>query len=1384
MNRIYQGRVSKIQISNAKGVFENAPLGNTESCVLWRHHCIFQDAVNYYLVALGSLADSNSDNRVVRDLRARLAESWEKFPRDLNGASSLRDSLRRSLPNLKETATLQEAFDYILAGNETTTDVRTLSLILILSKCGGDAAIQQGGRAYLPRLCDAKSNPTWDYSAAAIKSSSGAGLLARVLHGDSSQHELEAIAHEMELSWVVKVQPGKTYAGDDAKARLKEAVSHLIKLLASPSPRLAVGLSSLAEDPEFVLRGLINEIHKLPDELSIPRNRKAAPDLTFAAIAFKHFPCPVTQCFLKIGVKAPKAASRAPKQSSEEALLSSLGDDPIKLARGTRGYVFPAFTALAKWSPASAGDPVWKEFDIAAFKEALKSVNQFNQKTIERDEKLKSATQTLDYMLGKSDILPKSSDGDCETKAPSRPGKDARWPKVAELERELGENLNEGAWQLSRASLRGLRELVELWEKKPKDTSPADLQGEVKRYQADDKHKREIGSVQLFLLLCEERYQELWRSDYTHRDDEEADHAVGILSDAVEVHQLEREVSRFREPIRLTPAEPAFSRRLFMFSDLTDKLAKVKFGECDGNDSDGKRHFVETAIALADGSGLRETRVRINFTAPRLSRDGLLGGAESRWLQPMTAALALSQPKPDGKFDSAVALMPDRASDGSIRHLLNFPVNLDSSWLHDALGKAARWKGQFNGIKDKYLHIHWPGTAKDATKKNPWWENKAITSHGFTVLSNDLGQRSAGAWALLKVTCWMPDTKRPVRSIGHDGTHEWFAEVLKSGMYRLPGEDQQVQSNGRWIPEKSGKTGRMANGDEYNAAISLAKKLLGTESDEAAGSWLGSKVERSFPELNDQLIKIANRRLTRLSTYHRWSCFSPEKLDDPKRKTNVIDGQIVELDAYQDKEILVWKELLKSGDFNAFRDQAGRAFETLRSDLENHLINLANLTVPLRQKLWTWQPRPGDSKYGDLVMVDFEDSHPKVRGQRGLSMPRLEQLDGLRRLFLRYNRSLDREKHTPAKFGRADEGRDSGEPCQALLDKIDRIKEQRVNQTAHLILAQALGVRLRPHQFSDDERRDRDIHGEYEKIDGREPVDFIVIEDLSRYLSSQGRSPSENSRLMKWAHRAVRDKLKMLAEDPFGIPVVESVPAYSSRFHAHPSNGQPGSRLHELHELTTYQIQSLENLAAKTDSKERHRAKAAADLLEQFKAIRPENDRRKELNRNRAKGVPSLPLFTLYFPKAGGPLFLAVRDGNPVQADLNAAINLGFRAIAAPDCISVHRRVRATKEKDVYRPKLGNAREKAAFSKDDAISIDGALSKKFGASSSPNFFFEPDGLMQLDGDPLFDRATLNGHSLVSGVALWSAVNNAIYMRCAELNRKRIKLWKLEDDIPM
>jgi hypothetical protein len=47
-------------------------------------------------------------------------------------------------------------------------------------------------------------------------------------------------------------------------------------------------------------------------------------------------------------------------------------------------------------------------------------------------------------------------------------------------------------------------------------------------------------------------------------------------------------------------------------------------------------------------------------------------------------------------------------------------------------------------------------------------------------------------------------------------------------------------------------------------------------------------------------------------------------------------------------------------------------------------------------------------------------------------------------------------------MGRKARGIELPDPCPEILDKMEALREQRVNQTAHLIVAEALGVRLRP----------------------------------------------------------------------------------------------------------------------------------------------------------------------------------------------------------------------------------------------------------------------------------------------------------------------------------
>lgn len=1349
MNRIYQGKITALEIARSKSEFEALPFGQQHSCPIYGHHRIFQDAINYYLVHLAALAvpEYSENNRVMRDMRTRIGEFWSSFRTGTDGLS-LRDSLRPWLSFIDDETTLDQLYAHILDGNENL-QACSLALGLLLSKCSGDSGIQQNGRGYFPRFCDAKTNPSWDFSASSVASASGKEELAAVLHGESSQEDLETTARNMSLTWLVKCDPSKEFVGDEAKARLKEALTHLIDSFQSPSVRLEEMTKSLKDDPLAFLKSCLSEIDSLDDSITIPRNRKAAKDVTFGALAFMFFPHAVTQGFLKLCVKAP--SKTAPKKSSSDHQIDfgCLGNDPILLARGKRGYVFPAFTALPSWNPVSPGEPVWKEFDIAAFKEALKALNQFKQKTEERYDAFMKLLKQKAFILNVSGVKWEDARDNDEHREPLQLGADPRYPLAKTLEYELTETLNEGDWKITRSAIRGLSDIIEKWQKIKNPTATV-LENVVKDYQRDEKNKRDIGSVPLFLALCQEMYWPLWQHE-VEEDEEHDDKPIGLFRALAAFHELEFDIERKSQPIKLTPAEPKLSRRLYMFSDLMGRSA-VKF----------HANTVDVSLAYRDEKGIAEKRVKLTFSAPRLGRDSLLGGDHANWLQPMVKALGFSDPSATKAFASAVSLMPDFNREGELRLLLNFPVKLEPAWIHQAIGRSHFWSNQFNGTREENLHLHWPDTASDATMRNPWWTQPAIVKNGFTMLSNDLGQRTAGAWSLITVTAQQPVTTKPWHYIGEAGGHSWYATLSAQGMHRLPGEDVKVLQDGKWVTEKSGAKGRLASPEEYQEALGLAELLGALEPK----SWLGENDgEKSYSEQNDSLTRIANRRLTRLATYHRWTCFAPEKSDDPARQTKQTDAIKIELDGYTDPDVLALKICVEQNDWMAFRLAASNLLNDLKVRLQNLLVQIANRTVPLRKKkMWQWQMNGGTSPYGRLMMVDTEhDYSPKTRGQRGISMSRIEQLDSLRTLFLRFNRALDKVPGTPATFGFSDRGRESGEPCPQLLEKIDAMKEQRVNQTAHLILAQALGLRLKQSSLTPQEREKNDIHGEYEKIPNRHPVDFIVIEDLSRYTSSQGRAPSENSRLMKWAHRAVRDKIKMLAEEPFGIPIVEVQPAYSSRFHA--ATGVAGARGFELTGLEEYQRLSLEKMAARSyaDS-QKSIASNAQTLLAQF-------DELAKINAN----LPAHKKHTLFYPKAGGPMFLAADGDKPTQADLNAASNLGLRAIASPHALHIHQKIRTEKKNASLLAVKNNKREKAVFKQDDKIVLAREMSKELTKSTRPNFFYDK----ALIG--VFDRATLQNHSVTSGVSLWSSVTVKVLDAAVRLNRKRLDA---EDKIPM
>jgi hypothetical protein len=340
----------------------------------------------------------------------------------------------------------------------------------------------------------------------------------------------------------------------------------------------------------------------------------------------------------------------------------------------------------------------------------------------------------------------------------------------------------------------------------------------------------------------------------------------------------------------------------------------------------------------------------------------------------------------------------------------------------------------------------------------------------------------------------------------------------------------------------------------------------------------------------------------------------------------------------------------------------------------------------LRENTWRWVEHGEDSKEKPLHLLISDGPAPQekpwLRGQRGLSFARIEQLENFRRAILSLNRLLRHEVGIKPEFGGQTRGESLPDPCPEVTEKINRMKGDRVNQTAHLIVAQALGVRLKYDASQDEDREDADVHGEYECIPRRSPVDLIVLEDLSRYTTDKSRSRSENSRLMKWCHRAINEKVKLLIE-PFGIPVLEVFASYSSKFDSR--TGAPGFRATEVTAADRFFWQ-------KTIEKQPV-ARAVFDCLDSLATRDYKNLR-----------------FVL--PQNGGPIFIPAVKGNqsllPLrQADINAAVNIGLRAIAGPNCYHAHPRVRLAKAKSgankgKWITRTDNKREKAQFNKTPA----------------------------------------------------------------------------------
>ena len=1374
INRIYQGRVSRVQVLNAKATGSNPDewkdLTNGQD-LLYENHALFQAATNYYATALLSLAyhPENPIYPIREHLSASDSDSiWSDFTRRGSKHQGLGKSVSKTLGLAPDSTVPEECFSKILSGNDSSQELMDLALRELLDECNGDSAIQQKGREMLPRFCWKGFSGSYPKSLAQQQRKENETRLSLELHLLDRDQQLKEFANETSLAWVVNLnEKAAPYKAAESKDRLRKAVAHFMQAFGEKaSTKMGERIRkfiSTHENAESYLRALADSIESMneKDAPTIAKNRKSIPDRSEALLLFKYFPSRFTADLLKESYPFKEKTTKSDERSVTDPLLK-FGDDPIQLARGDRGYIFPAFTALPDWGGSDLGEPQWKEFDIAAFKEALKALHQIEAKGAERaKERAKIEKRIARMKHGAKWDFSREADQD----APPVLKGDPRVSRLQKVTESLSETHQIGEYTISQRTIRGLRDLKPKWNQIAPEGSEPSTEKETKLHELllkrQTSHSYEMGSGAFLKRLTEpenwiiwqtisSETKDQWRKDAKLSDSD--DFAENPILALIKLTQMEEEAKRLSEPISFTPADPIHSRRQFYFSDVCNFTTRGDY-RIEANAS-----AIIVPAAIKKSGAFTVSRIRILFTAPRLLRDGLRSESNRNlktapFLQPMAKALGLPQPIEQDISKHAVALMPDFTSKGERRILLNFPIGLNTTELEDHLGGKSRWARQFAQYDGTNYYLHWPSTAN--LKKPPangwWWESL----EKYTILSIDLGQRVAAAFARIEAIANPRPASKPQRQIGATGeapkVKKWKAQLAGSGLLRLPGEDARIMRQGQPQREPYGSKGRPTDAKEWREAKDLCASL-GFEPDQFLGA---DSALYSFPQLNDRLLIAMRRAQGRLAYL--------QGLSWRLRSDNQKESALNEINDRSDLTAkLANRKALDNSKFLA--EEIDSLANQLRATLVDAIVILANRILPNKKQLWEWVSNPNSPQNWILQLGSKSPNEkPRIRGQRGLSMDRITQLEELRRRAQSLNRALSHKLGEKPIFGSSTRRAEAPDPCQEVLEKLDHIREQRVKQTAHLILAEALGVELQPHVLDSKTRSRKDIHGEYRKT--KEPVDFIALEDLSRYLSNQGRAPRENSRLMKWCHRAILNTLKELCE-PYGIPVVEVNASYSSQFCSR--SGVAGFRAEELQEQTAarapwkgmlHQLDRIEKGETRTDAFRMKQLKHARELFQTLKTINQDREGKKPRS--------------LLAPLKGGPIFIPV-EGPAMQADINAAINIGLRAIASPDTHSVFPKVRTVADSEKFTVSQDSKREKARWkeAKYEAEIINPERDKESASKKNLNFFID---LAQFAN---FGQAASSGLHLplATSRGLFGTLKSKAWHIANRLNNDRLEKW--------
>jgi hypothetical protein len=279
----------------------------------------------------------------------------------------------------------------------------------------------------------------------------------------------------------------------------------------------------------------------------------------------------------------------------------------------------------------------------------------------------------------------------------------------------------------------------------------------------------------------------------------------------------------------------------------------------------------------------------------------------------------------------------------------------------------------------------------------------------------------------------------------------------------------------------------------------------------------------------------------------------------------------------------------------------------------------------------------------DWLMPSAKQGGESIRQVGGLSLIRLATLTEYRRKvqvgFFTRLRPDGTTTETREQFG------------QSALDALEHLREQRVKQLASRIAEAALGIgRISRPKGGKDPRRPR------ARVDV--PCHAVVIENLTHYRPEETRTRRENRQLMNWSAAKVKKYLSEACQLN-GLHLRDVPAGYTSRQDSR--TGAPGIRCQDVPVMEFMRSPFWRKQVVQAQAKQaENKGDARERFLDELNGIWEDKTEAEW----RHAGAVRVPL-------KGGEVFVSANPESPaakgLQADLNAAANIGLRALTDPD---------------------------------------------------------------------------------------------------------------------